>query len=177
MKYFLSLFLSVILIEARSQKFIIEKSLVSFYAHATVEDIAAKNEKTAGLFNASTNEVAFSIPIKDFKFAKSLMKEHFNDKYLESDVFPKSTFQGQVQGFDVMQNQTQKVVAKGNFTIHGQTKEVVVPGTIERQGDRLLFNAVFIVKLDDYKIAVPQVLWQSIAEQVHVTVDVVFTPQ
>ncbi len=28
------------------------------------------------------------------------MQEHFNEKYLESDKFPKSTFQGKISGYD-----------------------------------------------------------------------------
>ena len=35
----------------------------------------------------------------------------------------------------------------------------------------------FIVKLEDYKIKIPQLMWQNIAEQVEVTVDFTFSPQ
>jgi len=41
----------------------------------------------------------------------------------------------------------------------------------------LLMKSKFIVKLEDYKIAIPQLLWQNIAEQVEVTVDFTFKPQ
>ncbi len=162
---------------AISQKYTVEKGTASFFSHATMEDIAAKNEKVAGLFNATTGDVAFSIPIKEFQFAKSLMQEHFNEKYMESDKYPKSTFQGKVSGFDFNVSQMQQAVAKGKMTIHGQTKDVDIPGTIEKQGDRLVFKAKFIIKLEEYKIAIPQLLWQNIAEQVEVTIDFVFKPQ
>jgi len=57
------------------------------------------------------------------------------------------------------------------------TKDVEIPGTIEKQGDKLIFKSVFITKLVDYKIEIPQLLWQNIAEQVEVTVDFTFKPQ
>jgi polyisoprenoid-binding protein YceI len=177
MKFFYIILLSFLSTQAISQKYSIEKGKASFFSHATIEDIAAKNENVVGIFNASTGDVAFSIPIKEFLFAKSLMKEHFNEKYMESDKYPKSTFQGKVTGFDLNVNEIQQVVATGKLTIHGQTKDAEVPGTIEKQGDRLLFKAKFIAKLEDFKIAIPQLMWQNIAEQVEVTVDFVFKPQ
>lgn len=177
MKFLYLVFFGLVFTEAISQKYTLEKGTASFFSHATIEDIAAKNEKVAGLFNASTGDVAFSIPIQEFQFAKSLMKEHFNEKYMESDKYPKATFQGKVAGFDLNSNQLLQTVATGKLTIHGQTKDIEVPGTIEKQGDRLVFKAKFIAKLEDYKIAIPQLMWQNVAEQVEVTVDFVFKPQ
>jgi hypothetical protein len=52
-----------------------------------------------------------------------------------------------------------------------------VPGTIEKQGDKLLMKSKFIVKLEDYKVKIPQLMWQNIAEQVEVTLDFTFSPQ
>ena len=34
--------------------------------------------------------------ISDFIFPKALMQIHFNENYLESDIYPKSTFVGKV---------------------------------------------------------------------------------
>ena len=61
--------------------------------------------------------------------------------------------------------------AQGKLTIHGVTKDVEIPGTIEKQGDKLVMKSVFIVKLADYKVDIPKLMWQNIAEQVEVTVN------
>jgi polyisoprenoid-binding protein YceI len=162
---------------ASAQKFTTEKTFVSFFSHAAIEDIKAENTKTAGVFNSATGDIAFSVPIKEYEFEKSLMKEHFNEKYLETEKYPKSTFQGKVSGYDANATGTQNVTSKGKLTIHGVTQEVEIPGTIEKEGDKLLMKSKFIVKLADYKIAIPQLLWQNIAEQVEVTADFTFKPQ
>ena len=73
-----------------------EQTFVSFFSDAAIEDITAENKKAAGVFNSATGDIAFSIPIKEYQFAKSLMKEHFNEKYMETEKYPKSTFQGKV---------------------------------------------------------------------------------
>jgi polyisoprenoid-binding protein YceI len=160
-----------------AQKYTTDKTFVSFFSDAAIEDITAENTKTVGVFNSATGDIAFSVPIKEYQFEKSLMKEHFNEKYMETEKFPKSTFQGKVTGYDASATGPQNVSTKGKLTIHGETKEVEIPGTIEKQGDNLLMKSKFIVKLEDYKIAIPQLLWQNIAEQVEVTVDFTFKPQ
>ncbi len=162
---------------ANAQKFTTEKTFVSFYSHAAIEDIKAENTKTAGVFNSATGDIAFSVPIKEYEFEKSLMKEHFNEKYMETEKYPKSTFQGKVSGYDANATGIQNVTSKGKLTVHGVTQDVEIPGTIEKQGDKLLMKSKFIVKLADYKIAIPQLLWQNIAEQVEVTADFTFKPQ
>jgi polyisoprenoid-binding protein YceI len=164
-------------LNANAQKYVTEKTFVSFFSDAAIEDITAENTKTAGVFNSTTGDIAFSVPIKDYQFEKSLMQEHFNEKYLETEKFPKATFQGKVTGYDANATSPQKVSSKGKLTIHGETQEVEIPGTIEKQGDKLVMKSKFIVKLADYKIAIPQLLWQNIAEQVEVTADFTFKPQ
>ncbi len=82
-----------------AQKMTAEKTFVSFFSKASIEDIKAENTKSISIFNSETMDIVFSIPIKEFEFDKALMKEHFNEKYLESEKFPKGTFSGKVSGF------------------------------------------------------------------------------
>lgn len=171
-----SLLISTVML-SWGQKYTADKTFVSFFSHAAIEDITAENTKAVSVFNASTGDIAFSIPIKEFQFVKSLMQEHFNEKYMDSEKYPKSTFQGKISGFDNQASDIQSVKAVGKLTIHGVTKEVDVPGTIERRGDMLIMKSKFIVKLEDYKIKIPQLMWQNIAEQVEVTVDFAYKPQ
>jgi len=169
--------LGIVSVSTVAQKYSTEKTFVSFYSRAAIEDITAENQKSVGAFNSANGEIAFSIPIKEFQFAKSLMQEHFNEKYMDTEKFPKSTFQGKVTGYDPNASGVQNVKSNGKLTIHGETKEVEIPGTIEKIGDKLNMKSKFIVKLEDYKIKIPQLMWQNIAEQVEVTVDFSFKPQ
>lgn len=159
------------------QKYKTEKSEVSFFSDAPVEDISAENKKATSIFNASNGEIAFSIPIKEFRFAKSLMQEHFNERYMDSDKFPKATFVGKIEGYEKKTPGTQKVNASGKFTVHGVARSITVPGTIEKVGDKLVMKSKFAVKLDDHKIKIPKLMWQNIAEQVEVSLDFTYIPQ
>src|SRR6185369_10053738 len=121
--------LLVFCLNASEQKFLAEKSTVTFFSHAAVEDIASENSKSNSIFNESTCEMGFSIPIRDFEFAKSLMKEHFNEKYMETEKYPKSTFQGKITGYQANGIGVQQVRASGRLSIHGVTKDIEVGGT------------------------------------------------
>ena len=173
------LFLSLIILSgtAHAQKYIAEKSFVSFFSDALLEDIKADNKKATSIINAETGDIAFSIPIKEFKFAKSLMQEHFNEKYMESETYPKATFQGKLSGFDLKAGGVQTVKATGKLTIHGVTKDVEIPGTIEVKENKLYAKSKFMVKVADYKVEIPQLVFQNIAEEVEVTVDFTYKPQ
>jgi len=172
-----TLFLAMAGWSTQAQKYVAEKSFVSFYSHATLEDIKADNLKTVSIFNQATNDIAFSVPVAEFQFAKSLMKEHFKEKYMETEKYPTSTFQGKISGFDFKVKGIQQTKATGKLAIHGVTRDVEITGTVEKQGNKLLMKAKFIVKLEDYNVTIPQIVWQNIAEQVEVTVDFVYKPQ
>jgi polyisoprenoid-binding protein YceI len=159
-----------------AQKYSIEKSHVEFFSKATIEDIKAENTKASGIFNEANGEIVFSIPIQEFQFDKSLMKQHFNEKYMESEKFPKSTFQGKISDYNTDVVGEQKVTASGKLTIHGVVQEVQIPGTIEKNKAAISMRAKFMVKLVDYKIAIPQLLWKNIAEEVEVTVEFNYKP-
>jgi len=124
----------LVVTESKSQKYVTESGSIDFFSHATIEDIKADNKKVVSIFNLATMEIVFAVPINSFQFEKTLMKEHFNEKYMESDKYPKSTFQGKLIGYDVAKTGLQNVKASGMLTIHGVSKEVIVPGTVEIQG-------------------------------------------
>jgi hypothetical protein len=162
---------------ALGQKYKAEKGSTSFYSKATVEDIKAENTQFSSLFNATSGDIAFSIPIKGYQFDKALMQEHFNEKYMETEKYPTATFSGKLQGYTPSGPATQSVIAKGKMNIHGVVRPVEIAGQVEKQGDKLLMKSNFVIKLEDYNIQIPKLLWQNIAEQVDVTIQATYKPQ
>lgn len=178
MKYFLitALFLSSYFFStAEAQKYRLFSSEVSFFSDAPMEDIEAYNKDTKSIFDASSVEIAFVVPIKGFEFKKSLMQEHFNENYLESDKYPDAKFEGKLQGYEAGKT-AQEVIAKGKLTIHGVTHEVEVPGSVKENGSGLEMQAVFPIKVADYDIDIPKIVFYNIAEEVEVRVHFQYQP-
>ena len=158
------------------QRFFAEKSFVSFFSDGVIEDITAKNEKVTSIFDVVAGDIAYLMSVKDFQFEKALMQTHFNEKYAESEKFPKASFQGKITGFSLSATGKQQVKATGKLTIHGVSQNVDVPGVIEVGGNRIALKSKFMVKLADYNIKIPQIVWQNIAQEIEVTIDFVYRP-
>ena len=67
---------------------------ISFISNAPLEDIEASSKLGVGVLNFEKNEFVFEVAVKTFQFDISLMQEHFNENYLDSDRFPKASFRG-----------------------------------------------------------------------------------
>lgn len=176
-KTFFLVCFSVVASWGMAQKYVSTGGVITFYSEATLEDIKADNARVTSIFNADNGEVAFSVPINQFQFDKKLMQEHFNDKYMESDKYPTSTFSGRLENYDGSVGGTQQVRAVGKLTIHGVTKTVDIPGSVETKPDGLVMKSKFRVRLEEYKVKIPKILWQNIAEEVEVTIDLQYKPK
>ena len=161
---------------AFAQRYRLVSSHLSFFSKAPLEDIEAHTQQATSLFDAASAEIAFLVPVRSFQFEKSLMQEHFNENYLESEKYPNATFEGKLQGFEAESSEKQEVTAQGTFTIHGVTQRVEIPGEVQLQEDSLHMQATFPVKLEDYNIKIPKIVFYNIAETVEVEVQFTYQP-
>src|SRR5688500_7889636 len=75
----------------------IDKGSINFTSNAQLELIKASSDKVQGLLDPNNNQFAFAVDIKSFQgFNSQLQREHFNEKYLESEKFPKARFSGKI---------------------------------------------------------------------------------
>jgi polyisoprenoid-binding protein YceI len=141
---------------------------VVFHAGTSLEDIDGANNEVASLFNIKTGELAFQVPVKSFHFKRALMEDHFNENYMESNKFPKSTFTGKITDLSKInftKDGVYPVTVEGDLLIHGFTKKVTVPGTITITGGKINAAASFKVLISDYNIPIPGVVSEKIAKE------------
>jgi hypothetical protein len=159
-----------------AQKYISTNSSTSFYSEAPVENIEALSTMGKSILDLGSGDIVFSIAISSFTFDKSLMQEHFNEKYMESDKYPKAIFKGKISGFDLNKEGVQKVQSSGELTIHGITKEINQQGEMTVHNGVITLNHSFAVAIKDYKIKVPKLLWQNIAEVIDIKLTFDYKP-
>lgn len=160
-------------------KYLTKTGRVSFFSATPIEDIEARNDKVAAMLDFGTGQLAFSVPIKAFVFKRTLMQEHFNENYMESDKYPRATFTGRFVGFDAGQLATagaHPAQVEGDLTLHGVTHRIQVPATVELRGGQLLAQASFPVASADYNIEIPLLVRNNIAKTVSVRVDLACAP-
>ena len=168
-----SLFVAILLlfsIQLNAQKFMGNRGEISFFSSAPMEDISAVNKQVSAVFDAVTTNLVFQLQISDFVFRKALMQEHFNENYLESDIYPKSTFVGKV-----IQNNNGNATVQGDLTIHGTTNQVKINGVLIQNKKSVIISAEFAVNLEAYNIKIPRIVMYKIAEEIAIKINIELT--
>ena len=150
-----------------------EKGRVWFQSNAPLEVIEAQSGQLRGAINPVQQTFAWSVDVKTFNgFNSPLQREHFNEAYLESPLFPKATFTGKIiEKVDYSQDGSYPVRAKGKLVIHGVEQERIIKSTLDVHGKKLRIRSTFTVPLSDHNIAIPKIVHQKIAEEVMVVID------
>ncbi|MDA3823713.1 MAG: YceI family protein [Bacteroidales bacterium] len=125
--------------------------------------------------NTATGEVVINITMTKFEFEKKLMQEHFNENYVESELYPKASFKGFITNNDNV-NYSKKGVYQvnvaGDMTIHGVTNKVSSEGTLEVTASGLTAKTKFLLNPEVYEIEIPKIVREKIANNLEITADI-----
>ena len=156
-----------------AQQFYSNKGQISFFSEAPIENISAINENVSAIIDSQTGGFAFRLKIEDFTFPNSLMQEHFNESYLESEKYPLSTFTGVIDNFSNLDLSTkQNLVVNGSLSMHGISKDAQMKATAHLINEELYITSTFDVALEDYDIDIPKIMMYKIAEIIKVVVEI-----
>lgn len=163
----------------KAQIFICKDGNTKFTSEAPLELIKAQSDKTNGVLDCATKNVAFSVDIDSFDgFNSGLQKEHFRENYMQTDKYPKAIFKGKIiEDIDFSKNGVFTVRAKGDFDIHGTKKEKLLKVKITVKGKEISVETNFEVPLEDHNIKVPKVVNQKIASVIMVDVKAILKPK
>lgn len=147
---------------------------VSFTSDAPLELIKASSGTLAGVVKSTDHSFAFSVGVKSFEgFNSALQRTHFNENYLESDKYPKISFEGKIiEDINLLKEGTYSVRGKGKFTVHGVTQERIIPCKLVILNGKISISSNFTVFLDDHNIKIPAIVNQKIAEEISVTLNI-----
>ena len=137
------------------------------------EPIKATNNNSVSIIDTDNGNIAALIYIKDFEFRLGLMQEHFNENYMYSSKFPKSTFEGVIQNFDFekLENNYNNFMIEGEIEIKGVKKNISTVASIKKTDDGIDLNTSFNIKLSDFKIKIPRLVFKKIDENVVVNLN------
>ena len=172
----LMVFATFVTITNAQEKIFTKTGVITFDATASLDKVYAVNKKSTCIVNTTTGAMEFAILIKAFEFEKALMEEHFNENYMESDQFPKSTFKGKIENLNEINFQkdgTYAATISGDLTIHGVTKHITINGSFTVAGQTVTAKSDFKVLLSDYDISIPSVVKETLSNEAKVTVNVI----
>ncbi|MBN9285454.1 MULTISPECIES: YceI family protein [unclassified Flavobacterium] len=176
-KNFFLMLLLLTSISFYGQKYITKTGNLKFEASvASFEEVAAENKNTSAVLEASTGEVAVLALMKGFRFKVALMEEHFNENYMESDKFPKATFKGKIEDFDLEKTVNAKSCRiSGDLTLHGKTRKITTTAKITRSGNTITLAGNFEVTPADFAIEIPGLVRKKVADKIQVTYNLPLT--
>lgn len=167
-------------INGYGQKYTTKSGELKFEASASsFEEVKAVNNKTSAVLESLKGDLAVLSLIKNFHFKSALMEEHFNENYMESDKFPKATFVGKIDSFNIsdVTSSIKSYKLSGELTLHGKTKKVSTTVMMSMSSDNILLAGSFEVRPEEYGIEIPRVMWNKIAEKVVIKYNLTLTKQ
>jgi len=146
-----------------------------FLSDAPLEMISATSGSIIGVLNIEDRRFSFSIPVNTFEgFNSALQQTHFNEDYLETDIYPQATFKGKIiEEVDLGTTGQYRIRAKGKLNIHGLDNDRIIRCDVSVEAERIIVKAKFTVFLDNHDIKIPSIVNQKITEEIQVEIDLV----
>ncbi|RKD19507.1 hypothetical protein BCY91_12955 [Pelobium manganitolerans] len=161
----------LVCLRADAQNYQSAEVYVHFFSPAPIADIEAVSQAAKANLNTDKKEVHIEIPISSFTFKKAMMQTHFNEKYLESEKYPKASFIGKYKDdIRLDKDGIYRITLTGKFSLHGVTRHKNIPCNITIKNGRITFESSFSVLSADYKIEAPDMLYRTVGEKVDVDV-------
>lgn len=162
-----------------AQLYEVSSGSVSFNSKAPKELIHASSNNIKGYIDVQKRIFAFKLDIGSFNgFNSPLQREHFNENYMESGIFPQAVYFGKIiEDADVTKDGIYKVRAKGKLKIHGVEQERIINSVVETKGGKIFVKSDFVVPLADHNIKIPRIVYEKLASDINVTVNATLVPK
>jgi hypothetical protein len=159
----------------QEQVYEITSGTIHFHSDAPQELIRATSKNLIGAVNISKRTFLFRIGIASFTgFNSPLQKEHFNENYMESEVFPYAAFTGKIiEDVDLSKDGDYNIRAKGKLMIHGVEQQRIIKCHITCKDGIISVQSDFVVLLADHNIKIPRIVSDKLSPEINVSVSAV----
>jgi polyisoprenoid-binding protein YceI len=153
-----------------------KKSIVKFISEATLENFEGVTANIDGYLLhqsdslTSGSEVYFEVDLRTLDTGIGLRNRHMRENYLETDKYPMARYKGRIVKA-VPQGQYVAVSVDGKMFIHGMTQPLGVQGKLFPEQDGYRVQATSAIKLSDYKIPIPQLMFMKISDDIRLSLD------
>jgi len=155
--------------ESRAQQYVSTEGYVEFVSTAPLLEFKGVSNDLHGLIDLGENLVDFFVDLNTLETGIRRRDRDMRNSYLETNRYPFAEFTGQiVSGIEQLRrrNVPVEVTASGSFTMRQISHDITVEGTMsETEGGGLLLEASWVIRLKDYNIDRPSVLFYELADE------------
>ncbi|PKL80059.1 MAG: hypothetical protein CVV25_05630 [Ignavibacteriae bacterium HGW-Ignavibacteriae-4] len=153
-----------------------KKNVVKFISDAPVEDFEGITSSIDGYMLGEEGslvgtELYFEVDLNTIDTDNGLRDRHMRENYLHTDKYPLTTFDGKILESKKIDDKHYEVKAKGNFKVHGVSKEKVIEADIYVYDNIYHVKSQFVVTLTDHKIEVPSIMLVKIDPDMDLRLD------
>lgn len=153
-----------------------KNNVIKFISEATLEDFEGVTSNIDGYLShqsdslTSGSEVYFEVDLRTLDTGIGLRNRHMRENYLETDKYPMAKYKGRIVRA-VPQGEYIAVSVDGKMYIHGTTQQLGVQGKLFPEQDGYRVQASSAIKLSDYKIPIPQLMFMKISDNIRLALD------
>lgn len=175
---FLALCLTLITIpnQVWGQAYMTKTGHAEFDSSVPLHSFTGESDYLVGRINLNDSTVDFYLDVNTLKTGISKRDKDMLET-LEAEEYPFAEFFGKLtSSFDSNKKEAQEVTAKGEFTIHGVTRDITVDGTLKKTSEGLQLNAAWTLNMEDYDIEPPGILFYRVSEKIDIRIDALLKP-
>lgn len=153
------------------------KNSVKFISDAPIENFEGITKNIDGYIyldktqSLDSSQLYFEVELNTLDTGIGLRNRHMREEYLETDKFPYTYFTGKFATMKLRDDGNYDVEVNGKMFIHGITKQVLISGVMIKTEDGFNISSSFEVKLTDYNIDIPKIMFLKIDETMKLEVD------
>lgn len=155
-----------------------QKNMVKFISDAPIEDFEGLTNQIDGYLyfegDSLTNKSSlyFEVDLSSLDTGIGLRNRHMRENYLETDKYPITHFSGKiVKPESISDEQGYKVQVAGKIYLHGVERPLEVNGILLGDENNYQIRTKFIVKLSDFNIEIPSIMFYKIDEAMDLELD------
>ncbi|MEX0684975.1 MAG: YceI family protein [Balneolales bacterium] len=144
---------------------------VEFTSSVPLHEFTGRSEKLTGMIDFEKNLIDFYLDLTTL-YTGNERRDRDMYRTLNVDDYPFAEFTGSLTSpFDQDSREKQLVTTSGELTMNGVTRNKVVEGSLQKQGDDLLLEAVWIQDITDHNIEPPGILFYRVRDEMEVKIE------
>jgi len=145
------------------------KAHTEVFGDSSIDPVFKKATSHLSMGDSTTSlRGSMDVSIADFMSDNSKRDANMHET-MESDKFPKASYEIK----EVIAKGGDNVTLKGTLSIHGVTKPLSFEGSVSEEGSKVRIKAKSSMKMSDFGITPPKMVFLTVRDQVDLNVDVI----
>jgi polyisoprenoid-binding protein YceI len=160
----------------------LQNNSVKFFAKATLGNFTGETKQISGSMSVNVEDTLASgnvdlyVDLASLDTGNGRRNRHMREKYLETDLYPKAHYRGEIVNWAAENDSIFDVATEGTIVIHGVEKSLMEKVKIFKKGELYLVFLNFQLDITDFGIKKPRFLISSMNKVVNVQLKFHFKP-